>query len=156
MRIRSFIIGYTLVLALLLFAFQRPALRPQNSFSQVVDLTVTTLVKTGSETRSGTRIISPAALVAGTWGAAQIPADRLIGPLVVMDLNPSSEQISVDDIAVSAIVPPSFGPQIGQAFGWAWKRRLTGLSYSSRHCAQSTKSRIVVFARSQGISTTIV
>jgi kynurenine formamidase len=98
MRVRSFIIAYTLVPALLLFALRRPALRPQNSFSQVVDLTATTLVKTGSETRSGTRIISPAALVAGTWGAAQIPADRLIGPLVVMDLNPSSEQISVDDI----------------------------------------------------------
>jgi len=98
MRIRSFIIAYTIVLALLLFALQRPALRPQNSFSQVVDLTATTLAKTGSETRLGTRIISPAALVAGTWKAAQIPADRLIGPLVVMDLNQSSEQISVGDI----------------------------------------------------------
>jgi kynurenine formamidase len=44
-------------------------------------------------------LISPAALVPGTWGAAQIPAERLIGPLVVMDLNSSSAQISVDDIA---------------------------------------------------------
>jgi kynurenine formamidase len=98
MRFRNFIIAYTLVPALLLFAVRRPAPRPQNRYSQVVDLTATTLVKTGSEAR-GTRIISPAALLSGTWGAAQIPADRLIGPLVVMELNASSAQISVDDVA---------------------------------------------------------
>ncbi len=99
MRFRNFIIVYALAPALLLFAVRRPAPRPQNRYSQVIDLTATTLVKIGSEARSGTRIISPAALVPGTWGAAQIPAERLIGPLVVMDLNASSPQISVDDIA---------------------------------------------------------
>jgi len=56
-------------------------------------------VKMGAEARSGTRIISPAALIPGTWGSAQIPAERLIAPLVVMDLNAPSAQISVDDIA---------------------------------------------------------
>jgi len=99
MRIRSFIIAYELVPALLLFALRRPLPRPQNRYSQVVDLTATTLVKMSSEARSCTRMISPAALVPGTWGAAQIPAERLIGPLVAMDLNASSAQISVDDIA---------------------------------------------------------
>src|SRR5215472_9863642 len=99
MRLRNFIIAYALVTALLLFAVRHPEPRPQNRYSQVVDLTATTLVKTGSEARSGTRIISPAALLPGTWGAAQIPADRLIGPLVVMELNASSAQISVDDVA---------------------------------------------------------
>lgn len=97
MRFRNLIIIYALVPALLLFAFRRPA--PQSSYSHVVDLTETVLVSTRSEERSGTRIISPAALVPGTWGAAQIPVERLIGPLVVMDLNASSAQISVDDIA---------------------------------------------------------
>jgi kynurenine formamidase len=99
MRFRSFIIAYALAPALLLFAVRRDAPRPENRYSQVVDLTVGTLVKTGTEARSGTRIISPAALVPGTWEAAQIPAERLIGPIVVMDLNASSTQISVDDIA---------------------------------------------------------
>jgi kynurenine formamidase len=99
MRFSSFIIGYALVLALALFAVPRPVPRPQNHRSQVVDLTETTLVKTGSEADSRTRIISPAALVPGTWGAAQIPAERLIGPLVVLDWNASSARISVDDIA---------------------------------------------------------
>jgi kynurenine formamidase len=99
MLIRRFIIGYTLVGALLFFAVQAPAPHPRRRYSQVIDLTDTALVKAGSQRRSETRIISPAALVAGTWGAAQIPAERLIGPLVVMDLNTSSAQISVDDIA---------------------------------------------------------
>src|ERR1700745_3303003 len=99
MRFRSFIIAYALAPALLLFAVRRHAPRPENRYSQVVDLTVRTLVKTGTEARSGTRIIAPAALVPGTWEAAQIPAERLIGPMVVMDLNASSTQISVDDIA---------------------------------------------------------
>jgi kynurenine formamidase len=100
MRFRSFIIAYALLLAaLLLFADRRPAPHPQNRYSQVVDLTDTALVKTGSEARSGTRIISPAALIPGTWGAGQIPAERLIAPMVVMDLNASSAQISVADIA---------------------------------------------------------
>ncbi|MGA2336793.1 MAG: cyclase family protein [Terriglobales bacterium] len=99
MRFRGFVITYALVLALLLFADQRRALRPQNHYSQVVDLTDGTPGKRGSEARSAARIISPAALIPGTWGAAQIPAERLIAPLVVMDLNASSAQISVDDIA---------------------------------------------------------
>lgn len=99
MRFHGFIIACALTLSLLLFADRRPAPRPQNHYSQVVDLTDTTLVKTGSEARSGTRIISPAALLPGTWGTAQIPAERLIAPLVVMDLNAPSAQISVDYIA---------------------------------------------------------
>jgi kynurenine formamidase len=99
MRFLKLIIVYALAPVLLLFAVRRPVPRPQNRYSQVIDLTTTTLVKIGPEARSGTRIISPAALVPGTWGAAQIPAERLIGPLVVMDLNSSSSQISVDDVA---------------------------------------------------------
>lgn len=96
MRFRSFIIAYALVLALLLFADRRPT-APQNRYSQVVDLTE------GSTTRdnirnSGTRIVSPAALIPGTWGASQIPAERLIAPLVVIDMA-AGRQISVDDIA---------------------------------------------------------
>ena len=99
MRVRNFIIANALVAAVSVVALQRPMPRPPNRYSQVVDLTATAMVKTGTEARSETRIISPAALVPGTWGAAQIPAERLIGPLVVMDLNTRSGQISMDDIA---------------------------------------------------------
>ena len=56
---------------------------------------------------SRTRIIAPGSLIPGTWAAGQIPAERLIAPLVVIDLNvappigmqTSSTQISLDDIA---------------------------------------------------------
>ena len=103
MRIRSFIVAYALVLAILLFADRRPGSRQQDRFSHVVDLTdgqdAITLHATAPESR--TRIIAPAALIPGTWAAGQIPPERLVAPLVVMDLNAldSSPQISLDDIA---------------------------------------------------------
>jgi kynurenine formamidase len=103
MRIRSFIIAYALVLAILLFADRRPASRQQDRYSHVVDLTdgqnATTPHAPAMESR--TRIIAPGALIPGTWAAGQIPPERLVAPLVVMDLNAvdSSSQISLDDIS---------------------------------------------------------
>lgn len=107
MRIRSFIIAYALVLAILLFADRRPGSTQQDRYSHVVDLTAgqTTTAPRTSTPESTTRIIAPAALIPGTWAAGQIPPERLIAPLVVMDLNtanPSVDataQISLDDIA---------------------------------------------------------
>jgi kynurenine formamidase len=103
MRIRSFIIAYALVLAILLFADRRPGSTQQDRYSHVVDLTDggnATAQHVAAESR--TRIIAPGALIPGTWAAGQIPPDRLVAPLVVMDLNASpagSSQISLDDIA---------------------------------------------------------
>jgi len=104
MRIRSFIIAYALVLAILLFADRRPGFPRQDRYSHVVDLTdgqnATAPHATAAESR--TRIIAPAALIPGTWAAGQIPPERLVAPLVVMDLNAALEgspQISLDDIA---------------------------------------------------------
>ena len=104
MRIRSFIIAYALVLAILLFADRRPGSTQQDRYSHVVDLTdgqnATAPHATAVESR--TRIIAPAALIPGTWAAGQIPPERLVAPLVVMDLNAAIEgspQISLDDIA---------------------------------------------------------
>jgi|ERR1019366_3510719 kynurenine formamidase len=104
MRIRSFIIAYALVLAILLFADRRPGSTQQDRYSHVVDLTdgqnATAPHATAPESR--TRIIAPAALIPGTWAAGQIPPERLVAPLVVMDLNAALEgnpQISLDDIA---------------------------------------------------------
>jgi kynurenine formamidase len=109
MRIRSFIIAYAFVLAILLFADRRPGSRQQDRYSHVVDLTAgqTTTAPHTSAPESGTRIIAPDVLIPGTWSAGQIPPERLIAPLVVMDLNPAnaialndgSSQISLDDIA---------------------------------------------------------
>src|SRR5215813_964416 len=95
MRIRSFIIVYALVLAILLFADRRPTTSLENRYSHVVDLTGSASVDAQANAPSNdTRLIAPAALIPGTWSAAQIPAGRLVAPLVVIDLKASSEQIS--------------------------------------------------------------
>ncbi|MGB9490861.1 MAG: hypothetical protein WCA92_10370, partial [Terriglobales bacterium] len=64
MRIRSFIIAYALVLAILLFADRRPKPAQQDRYSHVVDLTDAQSIAgqkfTGS---SQTRIIAPDALI---------------------------------------------------------------------------------------------
>jgi len=111
MQVRSFVIAYALVLAVLLFADRRPGSAMQDHYSHVVDLTdgqnaTPAHAASASIQESRTRIIAPAALIPGTWTAGQIPAERLIAPLVVMDLqadsNASSEvspQISLDNIA---------------------------------------------------------
>ena len=102
MRIRSFIIAYALVLAILLFADRRPGSTQQDRYSHVVDLTDPQNATAPHATESRTRIIAPGALIPGTWAAGQIPAERLVAPLVVMDLNAAqdgSPQISLDDIA---------------------------------------------------------
>src|SRR5271156_5986939 len=108
MRIRSFIIAYGLVLAVLLFADRRPGSKQQGStqqdrYSHIVDLTdeQNAAVLHASAPKSGTRIISPAALIPGTWAAGQIPAERLVAQLVVLDLKAvdDTSQISLDDIA---------------------------------------------------------
>jgi kynurenine formamidase len=111
MRIRSFIIAYALVLAILLFADRRPS-PGQDRYSHVVDLTdgqggdkLATTVKgiAGQNSAdSRTQIVAPDALIPGTWTASQIPAERLIAPLVVIDVKASNTgiyQLSLDDIA---------------------------------------------------------
>src|SRR5208282_6669066 len=104
MRIRSFIIAYALVLAILLFADRRPGSTQQDRYSHVVDLTDgrKATARHANAPESRTRIIAPGALIPGTWAAGQIPPERLVAPLVVIDLNSvreGSPQISLDDIA---------------------------------------------------------
>ena len=102
MRIRSFIISYALVLAILLFADRRPGSQQQDRYSHVVDLTEGQSARAAQTAESKTRIIAPGTLIPGTWSAGQIPPERLVAPLVVLDLNAAPEassQISLDDIA---------------------------------------------------------
>lgn len=100
MRIRSFIIAYALVLAVLLFADRRSNPSQGNRYSHVVDLTSSISSTVAQSTV--TRIIAPANLIPGTWSADQIPAERLVAPLVVLDVperRGQSEQLSLNDIA---------------------------------------------------------
>jgi kynurenine formamidase len=116
MQIRSFIIAYALVLAILLFADRRPGSAQQDRYSHVVDLTEgqnpPTLQTTATESR--THIIAPGALIPGTWSAGQIPAERLVAPLVVMDLNVANTEVAVG-------VPAEGSPQISLDDIAAWE-----------------------------------
>src|SRR5271154_6377928 len=116
MRIRSFIIAYALVLAILLFADRRPGSAQQDRYSHVVDLTDAQAIAASHATapESKTRIIAPAALIPGTWSAGQIPAERLVAPLVVMDLNVANTEVAVG-------VPAEGSPQISLDDIAAWE-----------------------------------
>ena len=96
MRFRSFIIAYALAPALLLFAVRRPMPRPEN---QLFPRARPNAGEYGLRGEIRDTHHFPGRPGSRNLGGAQIPAERLIGPLVVMDLNASSAQISVDDIA---------------------------------------------------------
>jgi kynurenine formamidase len=134
MKLQTLVVGYSFALALFLFAQHRPGEGPQaGGFRTVVDLTRSLDLAqpsarvagvatdagrlaapaghsgarprpAASETRSGTRIVAPAVVASGLWNVDQIPAERLVAPLVVLDVTAakrgqSGHQVSVEDIA---------------------------------------------------------
>ena len=133
MRIRTLIVGYALVLALFLFAKHVPPSTPHPEFRDMIDLThplnaktplfdesptpayeaktIATIAKDKYFAREislpehfGTHIDAPAHFAAGLWTVDQIPAERLVGPLVILDVREQALHnpdylISVQDIA---------------------------------------------------------
>lgn len=116
MRINTFVIGIVLAVALLLFAQKRydgEQARPAN-ISAVLDLTQEMpaseadghLRRASDEAQqySVTRLEAPSAFANSLWSVDKIPTERLVGPLVVLDvsrqvrLNPDY-QVSMQDIA---------------------------------------------------------
>jgi kynurenine formamidase len=131
MKIQTFVIGYVLALALFLFAQQRPEAAQPSGFREVADLSHSLPTPTSeaagkssyrlqtvaineraissapgipASEQFATRMDAPARLVSGMWTVDQIPAGRLIAPLVVIDASSSVKanpdyEISVADIA---------------------------------------------------------
>ena len=105
MKTRTLIAGYVLALALFLFAQRHPAASSPTEFRAVVDLTHTSAEKSAaSSVQFGTRIEAPAYFAPGLWTVDKIPGERLIAPLVVLDVRAnaadhSDYQVSVEDIA---------------------------------------------------------
>jgi kynurenine formamidase len=133
MKIRTFVAGYVLALALLVFAQHHTQASPAGGFRAVVDLThtinervptfepaqkdayqaetIATIEKDHYFARKislpehfGTHIDAPAHFSRGLWTVDQIPPERLIAPMVVLDVSANTKnhpdyQISVDDIA---------------------------------------------------------
>ena len=89
-RIRTFVIAYVLALALFLFAQHRPEGAQVSSLRGVVDLT--RAGETLSARDVGTRIDAPARFAKSLWTVDQIPAERLIAPLVVLDVSQKTQQ----------------------------------------------------------------
>jgi kynurenine formamidase len=151
MRIQTFVIGSVLALAIFLFAQQRPGTSQPGGFREVVDLThalptadsqapetaayrLQTAVMTGSKAspsplpaseQFATRIDAPARLVQGSWTVDQIPAGRLIAPLVIFDVSASVKkdpdyELSVADIArwESSNGPIPLGAVVMARTGW--------------------------------------
>lgn len=133
MTIRTFIVGCVLALALLLFAQRHQGVGQPMGFHAVVDLTHTlcqqnptyelsakpvfqartlaTVEKDGYFAREislpehfGTHFDAPAHFVRGLWTVDQVPPERLIAPLVVLDARAGAKsdadhQISVEEIS---------------------------------------------------------
>jgi kynurenine formamidase len=133
MKIRTFVIGCVLALALFLFAQHHPEAAQPAVFHDVVDLThtinekvptfepaekspyhaktVATIEKDKYFARDialpehfGTHIDAPAHFAWGTWTVDQIPPERLLAPLVVLDVSSNVQnnpdyQVSIEDIA---------------------------------------------------------
>lgn len=128
MRIHTFVLGSALALALFLFGAHRPSETQVTAIRSVVDLSHSIEPKLGTKASSatqGTRIEAPSHYSRGLWSLDQIPAERLIAPLVVLDVtrnvtsNPDYE-VSVNDISTweKANGPIPLGSIVMVRTGW--------------------------------------
>lgn len=150
MKLKPLVLGYALALALLLFAQHRPTTAQPSGFTGVIDLTHpqsreaappatesegparnATLVQKDAPRRiaasasANTSIDAPAQLARGMWTVDQIPPERLIAPLAVLDVTAQTQrnadyEISVEDIAqweqIHGEIPP--GAVVLARTGW--------------------------------------
>ncbi len=132
-RWKTFAIGCSLALALLLIAQRKPSMPGLNTYRAVIDLThdlndrspnwegtqkspfqaheVGNIERDGYYSRVfttqehfGTHLDAPAHFAKGMWTVGQIPVERLVRPLVVLDVrnkarNNADYEISVQDVA---------------------------------------------------------
>jgi kynurenine formamidase len=133
MKVKTFVVASMLALAIFLFAQHHTTSLRTAGFTRVADLThelgpdtpnyepttkpvfqakdIATVDKAGYFAREitlpehfGTHIDAPAHFVQGLWTVDQIPVERLVAPLVVLDVRKGASQnpdyqLSVDDIA---------------------------------------------------------
>jgi kynurenine formamidase len=131
-KLKTFVIGYALALALFLFAQHHTPAAP-TGVSSVVDLThaisgqvptyepdeaasykvktVATIDKQGYFAREiclpehfGTHIDAPAHFAPGLWTVDQIPAERLFASLAVLDVSPKASRDADYQVSVDDII----------------------------------------------------
>ena len=163
MKIRTFIIGCILAVTVLLFAHRRPGGEAQPlGFTSVVDLghalnaqvptfevtakspyqvkTVATVAKDHYFAREfsvpehfGTHLDAPAHFVEGLWTVDQIPPERLVSPLVVIDVIAKAKanadyQVAVEDIAAWEHVHGEIPPNAVVIADTGWNARWNSVS----------------------------
>jgi len=136
MKVRTLVIGYCLALALILFAKRHPDQAQPGGFRGVVDLTHSLQADPPARNDSAlklaavaqpfsTQIDSPSRFTGGGWTVGQIPPERLIAPLVIIDIRKQASgnpdyQLSVEDIArweqANGQIP--FGSVVMALTGW--------------------------------------
>ena len=142
MKWSTFAIASGLMLALFVFAQRRTTDTPQAPIAGVVDLThsINTSDVNGRHNQSlsdnfATHIDAPAHFVRGAWSVDEIPVDRLIAPLVVIDAQKNAAkdpdyQVGMSDLAaweqVNGPVPP--GAVVVMRTGWS-SRWYSGRNY---------------------------
>ena len=100
MRIQTFVIASALALTIFLFAQHRTGADQASpgEFRSIVDLT-----RSSEKTAPATLLKAPSAFAPSLWAADQIPAQRLIAPLAVLDVHTQAAgdpdyRVSMDDI----------------------------------------------------------
>jgi kynurenine formamidase len=110
MKWRTFTVLAILAVAILLFAKHRNVVAEPLAVNGILDLTHTVAPGTAAKKTivppevQGTRIDAPADYARGLWTVDQIPAERLIRPLAIIDVSQKAAQnpdyqLTVDDIA---------------------------------------------------------
>jgi len=101
MKTRTFVIGYVLALALLVFANRRSETGSTSTFRTVVDLTNASpnaSLRHKAQSRAGeTRIQAPSTYSPKLWSVDQIPGERLVAPLAIIHGSGSSA-VSMEDV----------------------------------------------------------
>jgi kynurenine formamidase len=145
MKWKKFIVGYVLALAIFLFAQRHPAPLQSPVYSSIVDLTHSVPLvappeafsktnKTAAVTNVpfngnlATHIDAPARVAPGLWTVDQIPSQRLIAPLVVLDVQKRARQdpdyqVNIDDIIAweQAHGPVPMGAVVMARTGWDYR-----------------------------------
>ncbi len=145
MKWRTFTVVSILAVALLLFAKHRSVVPERLAVNSVLDLTHTTLQISPKDSPNplaasvkkdrtspellGTHIDAPATYERSLWTVDQIPAERLVRPLAVIDVSRKSANnpdylLTVDDIAawedVHGHIPPGAVVLLRTGWGDRW------------------------------------
>src|SRR5947209_7539578 len=115
MKWKSFVVAWALALTLLLFAKSRTNGPEKMLYANIVDLSHTVTETAAPATRAtsnyfvldehaATRMEAPSQRIRGMWSVDQIPSERLVRPMIVIDVHNQGRRdndyrLSMQDVA---------------------------------------------------------